>query len=105
MDCSLGDCRLRRAPALALDHIRQLRAGRADGLLTRLRPKGQLLRAYERDVADPYEAKQCAQVRLLGIHHLGRPLAVEAAARLDDDGALALEQTNWAALVVAECGA
>jgi hypothetical protein len=40
-----------------------------------------------------------SKVRLLGIHHLCRTLAVETTAGLNDDGTLALKQAHGATSV------
>src|SRR6516225_4266781 len=87
------------------DRLPKLRSRSDDRLLASIRPEGELLRPDERDIRDPHETQKSPKMRLLRIHRLGRTIAVEAAARLDDDGALAPHQAHRTVFAVAECDA
>src|SRR5882757_9894447 len=83
-----------------LDRFRELRPYSIDCLFARLWTKGQLLRPEKLHVRDAHEAQQISKMRLLGIQHLCRPLAVETTTGLDDDGSFAFEQPHGAAFAV-----
>src|ERR1700730_3079414 len=68
----------------------------------RVRAEADLLGVDECNVGQPHEAEQMAQIRFLEVDRLRGTFAVEAAARFDDDDALAAEQAPRAGLRINE---